>query len=185
MGKKIYLIRHCAAEGQASEAKLTKEGEIQAEELAQFFKDMRVDRIISSPFQRALQTIQPLAAIRDIQIEMDDRLAERILSSENLVDWQSKLMETFSDLDLTFPGGESSRDAIKRIVSVVEDIFLSEEENTIIVTHGNLLSLFLHHIDETFGFDEWKALSNPDVFLVREGEVEIQRLCGDKMQAYW
>lgn len=50
MEKSIYLIRHCEAEGQPSESQLTEIGFTQANELSDFFTDIKVDMIISSPF---------------------------------------------------------------------------------------------------------------------------------------
>ena len=178
MEKKIYVIRHCEAAGQSSEAQLTAKGMAQAAELAKFFANVRIERIISSPFRRAIQSIEQIAEREHIKLEIDDQLAERILSTEVLTDWLEKLEATFTDLDLKFDRGESSREAMNRIVSVVEEIFSSGSETTLIVTHGNLLSLLLKYYLTDFGFEEWKRLSNPDVFLIKlnEDEITIGRL---------
>jgi len=176
MEKKIYIVRHCSAHGQPPEAKLTKEGHIQAKKLVEFFEDRKIERIISSPYQRAVDSIKPLSVSKGLEVEVDPRLAERVLSSNDLPDWQNKLEASFLDLDIKFDGGESSREAINRIVSVVDEIFLREVENTIIVTHGNLMSLLINNFDKIFGFEEWKRLSNPDVFLIIEGSHFVERL---------
>ncbi|WP_338066675.1 histidine phosphatase family protein [Peribacillus acanthi] len=167
MMKKIYVIRHCEAEGQPSEAKLTNKGDIQALELAEFFLDTKIDRIISSPYKRAIQSIQPLANLLNVEIELNSLLSERVLSTNNYSDWYEKLRNTFNDFELKFEGGESSQEAAKRIIGVVEEVFKSENENTIIVTHGNLMALLLNYVNKKFGFDDWKNLSNPDVFLLK------------------
>ncbi|WP_318153118.1 histidine phosphatase family protein [Metabacillus arenae] len=96
--KKIYLIRHCAAKGQSSESQLTESGFKQAVYLSEFFTNMKVDRIISSPFLRAIQTIEPLAEKKNMKVEINRKLSERILSTKNLPDWFEKLEETFTDL---------------------------------------------------------------------------------------
>ncbi|WP_100012976.1 histidine phosphatase family protein [Lentibacillus sediminis] len=164
--KKVYIIRHCEAQGQSGEALLTEEGRKQALELANHFSGMKIDRILSSPFERAFQSIKPLAEQLNLTVEMNQQLTERVLSTENLSDWLPKLRATFDDMDLRYAGGESSREAMKRIGEVLQGVWESEAENTIIVTHGNLMSLLLKHINEEFGFGEWKKLSNPDVFLL-------------------
>lgn len=166
--KKIYVVRHCKAEGQPPESPLTKEGFEQAKELAAFFDDVKVTRIISSPYQRAIQTVQPLAEQLDVEVEMNDQLRERKLSPEPLLDWLDKLRKTFDNPDLKFEGGESSKEAANRIAEVAESVFKSEFENTIIVTHGNLMALLLNHYDKQFGFDEWARLSNPDIYLLKQ-----------------
>lgn len=168
--KQIYVIRHCEAEGQPPEAPLTAKGMKQALELAEFFSTIEVDRIISSPYKRAMDSIQPLAKNIGVRVEADARLTERILSDHPMPDWFEKLRNTFEDLDLKFEGGESSLEAMNRIVEVVEGILHSRDENTIIVTHGNLMSLLLKHINADFGFEEWKNLRNPDVYLIKYEE---------------
>ncbi len=170
MSKSIYIVRHCQAQGQPAESQLTEEGFKQAGELAEFFSNIPIDRIVSSPFLRAIQTVEPLSMERNISIEVDNRLAERTLSSIDLPDWMEKLKATYEDLELKFEGGESSREAMDRIVTMVEDVLESDEENTIIVTHGNIMSLLLKHYQDSFGFEDWKNLGNPDVFLLREDE---------------
>src|SRR5207245_4789289 len=58
----LYLVRHCRAAGQAPEAPLTAEGLAQAERLADVLAPLAPDRILSSPFRRAVQSVEPLAA---------------------------------------------------------------------------------------------------------------------------
>ncbi|HJV17602.1 MAG TPA: histidine phosphatase family protein [Bacillales bacterium] len=171
--KKIYIIRHCEAEGQPSEAQLTDSGIKQVLDLAGFFSNIKIDRIIASPYKRAIQSIQPLAKRLNVEIEIDRQLTERVLSTENFSDWFEKLKQTFDDLELKFEGGETSHEAMKRIVDVVEGIFNGETKNTIIVTHGNLMSLLLMYFNKDFGFDDWQNLSNPDVFLLKNESNKI------------
>lgn len=162
--KKIYIVRHCEANGQPPESTLTQRGLEQSLELKQFFTNIKINRILSSPFLRAVHSIQPTVSHKQLQLEIDDRLAERVLSTEKYSDWLTRLEETYYDLDLKFIGGESSREAIERVLSLVEEIINDESEGIIIVTHGNLMSLLLMHFDSEFGFAEWKMLSNLDVF---------------------
>ncbi len=152
--KKIYIIRHCEAEGQPSESQLTDKGFKQAIEVSDFFSEIKIDRIISSPYKRAIQSIQPLSKRLNVEIEINRQLTERVLSTKNLSDWLEKLQLTFEDIDLKFEGGESSKEATQRIVEVVEEVFNCEYENTIMVTHGNLMSLLLKYYNENFGFDD-------------------------------
>ncbi|MEH7122647.1 histidine phosphatase family protein [Bacillus sp. JJ1773] len=176
--KKIYLIRHCEAEGQPPESKLTVNGLKQVLDLSEFFSEMKINRIISSPYKRAIDSIEPLAKQLKIEIELDRKLTERILSTKNLPDWLEKLRTTFDNMELKFEGGESSQAATERILEVAEEIFNGEKENTIVVTHGNLMSLLLKYYKNDFGFEDWKNLSNPDVFLLKyeNNEVTFERV---------
>ncbi len=176
--RKLYIVRHCTAEGQPAEARLAEEGFKQAEELANFFTSIQIDRIISSPFTRAQQSIEPTARKKELQVETDNRLAERILSTEHHEDWLEKLRHSFDDMKMRLQGGESSEEAMDRVESLITELKVDPENNIILVTHGNLMTLLLKYFDDTYGFEEWKKLSNPDVFLVsfEDDAYELKRL---------
>jgi 2,3-bisphosphoglycerate-dependent phosphoglycerate mutase len=178
MLQRVYLIRHCQAEGQEHNAPLTQKGQQDAVKLAEFLKEEGIKRIYSSPFVRAVQTATPLSTTLEISIHTDERLQERILSSQNLPDWMECLKLTFEDQSLKYHGGETSQDATNRAIHAVQDILESQDRKVAIVTHGNLMSLMLHHFNETYGFDAWRSLTNPDVFLLtfENEEVKIERL---------
>lgn len=162
--KTIYLIRHCKAEGQEPGAKLTGEGLEQAYKLADFLYAKQIDYIISSSYERAIATIEPLAQKINLKVNSDARLCERILSQEFLNNWEEKLYDSFQDNDMRLPGGETSSEAMNRGISVIEELFELSEKNITVVTHGNIMCLMLRYYNPKYGFDEWKKLTNPDVF---------------------
>ncbi|WP_214893190.1 histidine phosphatase family protein [Exiguobacterium sp. H66] len=166
--KKIYLIRHCEASGQEPDAPLTENGHRQAKELVSFFESRSVDRILSSPFRRAIESIEAVAFQKNCPIEIQDDLRERVLSRQPLTDWQEHLQKTFTDFDYACPGGETSAEATRRIQDVLNDVWSHSAETSVLVTHGNLLALYLHSLDVSFGFEQGQQLRNPDVFLVTE-----------------
>ncbi|UNL82964.1 histidine phosphatase family protein [Priestia koreensis] len=176
MSKKVFLVRHCQAKGQEESAILTEEGFLQAEALSRFFEPYKIDHIISSPFTRALQTIEPTARVKGIKVEEDVRLMERILSATPMNDWYEKLEKTFQDLDLSYEGGESSLEAMRRAQSVIQEIADHEAECIVLVTHGNLLALLLKSYDSMIGFQQWADLRNPDVFLLELKNFKTKRL---------
>src|SRR5690349_20966645 len=139
MQKTFYVVRHCKATGQAADAPLTFEGEQQALRLAEQLAPLSIERIVSSPFMRAIRSITPLAERLELPIITDERLIERVLSTSELDDWMTALHATFENLDLAFAGGESSRVATQRIVEVFSSAMLYPARTTVLVTHGNLM----------------------------------------------
>lgn len=162
----IHLVRHCEAMGQKPDAPLADEGVRQSERLADFLSDLGISRIISSPFLRASESVRPLSERLGVGIESDPRLAERVLCATPMPDWKEELREAFSDPGLRFEGGESSREATERGVAVVEGASEGGVLPAVVATHGNLMALILRHFDDRFGFEEWEALTNPDVFRI-------------------
>jgi 8-oxo-dGTP diphosphatase len=77
-----YVVRHAKA-GDRAEWKgddrlrpLTKSGREQAAALAEMLTNEPIDRILSSPYVRCLQTVEPLAARRKLPIEPRKDLEE-------------------------------------------------------------------------------------------------------------
>lgn len=172
----IYLIRHCQAKGQERNAPLTELGKQQAIELANLLEQKQIEKIVSSPYTRAYESIVPLAKRLTLTIETDERLIERLLSPTPVNDWENKLAETFVDLDLSFNGGESSRTAMSRGMAVVNEA-IRKINSVAIVTHGNLMALILKSFDERIGYDDWSNLQNPDVYClgIANEKVKITR----------
>ncbi|WP_211201484.1 histidine phosphatase family protein [Bacillus sp. NTK071] len=164
MIKQLYLIRHCSAEGQEAEASLTKEGRYQAIKLANSLKSVSFDKLYSSPFRRAIQSIEPLAQVLDQPVTIDDRLSERRLTAEPIDNWLEELEKTFNDTSYKLGGGESSEEASARGLEVLEEAIHHTEESALLITHGNLLTLLLRHFESSLGFDTWKSLTNPDIY---------------------
>ena len=78
----IFLIRHAHA-GKRSEwasddrsRPLSDRGIKQSQALTAVVGDIAVGRIVSSPYVRCQQTLQPLAEARGLVVEVDQRLAE-------------------------------------------------------------------------------------------------------------
>jgi 2,3-bisphosphoglycerate-dependent phosphoglycerate mutase len=110
-----------------------------------------------------------------LEVEVEPRLAERVLCQRDLPDWRDHLRRSFEDLDYCVEQGESTRSAQARAVPVLTEA-LAARQRCVIVTHGNLLALLLKSIDPRLGFDDWAALSSPDLYVVRENGARFERL---------
>ncbi len=178
-GRTLLLIRHCAASGQEPDAPLSGAGIQQAQTLASFLSDYPIDHITTSEYLRARQSIEPFASQSDLAIHTDARLNERTLSSEPLDNWQEIVCDSFDDHDLRAPGGESAREVLDRAWAALDEILDADHAMPLVVTHGNLLALVLHSLDDTFGFKGWESLSNPDVFVLDDagsGRMRFERI---------
>jgi broad specificity phosphatase PhoE len=77
-----YVVRHAKAgdraewQGDDRLRPLTKSGREQAAALVELLKNEPIDRILSSPYVRCLQTVEPLAARRKLPIEPRKDLEE-------------------------------------------------------------------------------------------------------------
>jgi 2,3-bisphosphoglycerate-dependent phosphoglycerate mutase len=69
---------------------------------------------------------------------------------------------------------------MQRGAAVVRENELHSATVTLLVTHGNLMTLLLKHFDQRIGFVEWQRLTNPDVYRVvlAPERAEIVRMWG-------
>ncbi|HJU57528.1 MAG TPA: NUDIX hydrolase [Actinomycetota bacterium] len=78
----VYIVRHGKAgtrgrwEGPDEERPLTRRGRRQARRLVERFQGLDVERILSSPFVRCVQTVAPLGEARGLGVETIPELAE-------------------------------------------------------------------------------------------------------------
>ena len=78
----IYLVRHAKAgsrhdfEGDDQERPLTNAGRLQASEVCKRLAAMSPSVVVSSPYRRCVETVEPLAVAIDIDVTLDERLAE-------------------------------------------------------------------------------------------------------------
>ena len=77
-----YLVRHAKAGDRDawieddSLRPLTRKGRVQAEGLVSLFSGVAIDRVMSSPAVRCVQTVRPLALARSVPIDERDELVE-------------------------------------------------------------------------------------------------------------
>jgi 8-oxo-dGTP diphosphatase len=78
----VWVVRHAKAgsrrawSGDDSRRPLSKPGRRQADALVDLFASASFDRVVSSPFVRCWETVEPLATGASLEVELDDRLAE-------------------------------------------------------------------------------------------------------------
>lgn len=78
----LLVIRHARAgdraewQGDDRKRPLDKRGRRQAQALVDELAEFPLTRILSSPYDRCVQTVEPLAAARGLQIELSDELGE-------------------------------------------------------------------------------------------------------------
>ena len=86
----LYLIRHAKAGVRAAwerpdeERPLTRRGRKQALRLVERFDGLELGRVLSSPYVRCVQTVEPLAADRGLALEPEAALAEGVPVDEAL-----------------------------------------------------------------------------------------------------
>ena len=161
--KKIYLIRHgqtAANNGKMFQGSMDNSlnvlGLAQAEKLGEYFRQLKVDAIYSSPMLRARMTAAAIATKKNMAYRTVDGLQEA-----NFGQWEGMTFDEIykrwpEQMDKFFtqpaswepPGGESFPVVQKRALTAFQQILdRTEEGQTVaIVSHGGIIRVQLCHI---------------------------------------
>lgn len=144
---------------------LSSTGEEAALHVADLLKDEQITMIISSPYKRAIQTVEPLAARNGLTIHIEEGFRERLLSDEHLEDFNQAITKVWEEESFSWPGGESNLTAQQRGVEALEKILQEHQGRKIAIgTHGNIMVLMMNALNSQYGFEFWKQLNMPDIY---------------------
>ncbi|MFK4423190.1 MULTISPECIES: histidine phosphatase family protein [Bacillus] len=163
----VYFVRHAHSTytKEERERPLSEEGEIDAGNVTSLLKDKNIDVVISSPYKRAIQTVQGIANKYNLSIQLEEDLRERLLSKEPVTDFNDAIQKVWEDWTFAYEDGESNDVAQRRAVICMQSILKKYKgKNIVIGTHGNIMVLLMNYFDSKYGFQFWKTLHMPDVY---------------------
>jgi 2,3-bisphosphoglycerate-dependent phosphoglycerate mutase len=169
----FYLVRHAHAHWTPDENRpLSAQGHRDARRVADILHGYPIGAIYTSPFQRARQTIEPLAARLDLPLQVEPDLRERRLGDSGAVDFFAAVARTWADPSFAFPDGESNAAAQRRGLAILHRLLERETADHIVLsTHGNLLALILQAFDPAIDFAFWQSLTMPDIYALSFGKI--------------
>lgn len=182
METNIYLVRHAHSKYSSDEVNrpLSKKGLEERSAIEKVLLEVEIDKLISSPYKRAIQTIEHLAKILKKEIEIRDEFKERKVSLEKLENFHDFIKKSWVDEDLKKEDCESAREARERGRFGIEKIICDNwGQNIVIGTHGNIMALILSLYDEKYGYEFWKSLDMPAIYCMRfhqNGSIGIKHL---------
>lgn len=167
----IYFVRHAESayvEGKERTRGLTLKGSEDSEVIKDRLINEDIDYFISSPYQRSIDTITPTAKANSKDIAVVEDLRERSIGEFEPLSFYEAKQKVYEQLDFSFPGGESSHNAQKRAVRVIEDILDTYEGKKIVIgTHGDIMTLMMSYYDDRYDFDFWQSTTMPDIYKLK------------------
>jgi len=171
MNTTVYFIRHAKPDISVKDdmtRPLSYEGIEKSKELINTFREIKIDRIYSSPFKRAIQTIEPIAKDKNIKIEIIDDFRERKMSNEWIENYGEYSKKQWDDFSYKLADGESLNDVQKRNIKELEKILLENNGKTIIIgTHGTALSTIINYYDRTFLYNNFLEMMNITPYIMK------------------
>jgi 2,3-bisphosphoglycerate-dependent phosphoglycerate mutase len=182
MNEVIYLVRHAHSDWSPDEQRpLSAKGHADAVLVADVLAQHPIQAIYSSPYARARQTVEPLAARLRLTIIEHPDLRERQISAKPVEDFLVAVTMLWKNPKFAFVGGESNVQAQERGVTLIKELLKYHGgESIVVATHGNLLALILQHFDPAVDFDFWQQMTMPDVYAL-----DVQMPKGENMMRLW
>ena len=157
----LILIRHGLPhrvekeDGSPADPKLTEEGVEQAQKLARWMENEKLDAIYSSPLMRAKMTAQPLADLNRMEIKIESGVAEIDEQSATYIPLEElKEKEPEKWKELLEVGMEAAYDRIQdleafrqKVIKSIERIIVDNKGRKVAtVCHGGIINIWASHI---------------------------------------
>ncbi|WAA12809.1 histidine phosphatase family protein [Fervidibacillus halotolerans] len=178
----LYFVRHAHSTYSPDEYNrpLSERGKIDALKVTNLLKHKNIHILISSPYKRAIQTIEGLTDWIGDEIIIEEDFRERRLSRNPVDDFEFAITKVWEDDAFSWEGGESNMVAQQRGIRAVEKILERYEgKNIVIGTHGNIMVLIMKYFDQRFDFTFWNQLDMPDIYKLsfdKHKLIEVKRI---------
>lgn len=178
----IYLVRHAHSTYSSDERTrpLSEKGKKDAQLMTQVMKSESIDVVLSSPYKRAVQTVEGIAKYFQLHIETVEDFKERRLADFPLEDFHEAVLKVWQDETYAHNGGESNIVAKARGINALNDILVKYKNKNIVVgTHGNIMALIMNQFSKSFDYTFWSNLDMPDIYKLSFEEhslIDIQRV---------
>jgi 2,3-bisphosphoglycerate-dependent phosphoglycerate mutase len=163
----IYFVRHAHSTYTPDELNrpLSEKGFIDAKKVTQLLSCESITKIISSPYKRAIQTVQGTANHFGLDIIMDEGFRERKIAEGAITNPDEVIFKYWENFDFSMLEGETGYLAQDRGVEALKsDLSKYCGENIVIGTHGNIMVLIMNYYDKKFNYDFWRGLEMPDIY---------------------
>ncbi|MEA3319671.1 MAG: histidine phosphatase family protein [Bacillota bacterium] len=173
----LYFIRHAHSNYTPDELErpLSEKGYKDAERILALIQPDNINVVVSSPYKRAVQTVEGVAKHYNLEIEIFEDMKERKLTAKPAADFTAAIRKVWEEPNFAWEGGESNLDAQARGVKVIHHLLEKYEgKNVAIGTHGNIMVLIMNYFDKQYDFSFWNSLDMPDIYkLTFDGDVLV------------
>lgn len=167
---KIYFVRHAKPDFSVHDdltRPLTDKGIIDSKNICEFLKEKSINKIYSSPYKRAIDTIKELAQNLSIKIEVVDDFRERKISNIWIEDFNKFSKSQWENFEYKLNDGESLNEVQFRNIKALHKILNeNSNQNIVIGTHGTALSTIINYYDKTFDYLSFTKIKDVMPFIV-------------------
>ncbi|MBQ9996061.1 MAG: histidine phosphatase family protein [Clostridia bacterium] len=157
----LYFIRHAESRYDADDRTrgLSDKGLRDRALSAEFLADKSVDAVLSSPYRRAVETVEVFAEERGMKVLPVEDFRERCIADVWVEDFREFTRRQWEDHDYKLGGGESLREVQRRNIAALTDVLRQYAGKTVAVgTHGMALSTIIQYFVPSFGWEDFDRI---------------------------
>lgn len=155
----VYLVRHAEAQGNKdkvfqgrTDCNLTEKGYVQLDALSERFKEIKIDKLYSSPLKRTIETAKAVNKYHNLPVIIKNEIIEINGGGFEGQQWD-KVSELFPEAyrlwanehhNFKIDGGESMIDVYERMKKGIASIVKESPDKTVaVVSHGCAIRNYL------------------------------------------
>lgn len=158
----IYFVRHAEPdyENKNDELReLTPKGIEDRKLVTEYLSDKNIDKVVSSPYKRAVDTVSDFAYKYGLPIECIDDFKERRVGSVWIDDFVNFSKAQWEDFNYFLNDGEYLKEVQNRnIYALKRLLILYKDRNVAVGSHGTALSSIINYFDKSFGYNEFERI---------------------------
>lgn len=167
----IYFVRHAEPDYSNHNdltRSLTTKGKDDIKLVEKYLEDKQVDMVVSSPFLRAVQTVEGFAGIIGSNVTVIDDFRERRIDSCWIEDFDGFVRKQWNDFEYKLSDGENLRDVQDRNINALKQILLEHKNKNIVVgSHGTAISTIINYYDKSFGYNDFNRIKKLMPWIVK------------------
>ena len=166
----IYFVRHAEPNYDNHDdltRELTTKGLEDAKKVTGFLKDKGIQVAYSSPYKRAIDTIQDFTKAAGLKIHLEPDFRERAVGDwvENFKEYS---MHQWSDFEYKLHGGECLREVQERNIHALQGVLKDNAGKTLVIgTHGTALSTIINYYHPEFGYEDFLRIKDVMPWIVQ------------------
>lgn len=158
----VYFVRHAQPNYKNHDdesRELTRKGMEDRKLVTEFLRDKSVDAVLSSPYRRAVQTVEHFAKTNNLPIITVSDFRERRVENTWIDDFDGFCRRQWDNFDYKLSDGESLREVQQRNIAALRAVLEVYQDKTVVVgSHGTALSTIINFYDASFEYEDFQRI---------------------------
>ena len=182
--RQLILARHSKPEIErarpASDWRLGEEGRCLSELLAVRLSGFNPGLIWSSREPKAVETAQVVAGLSGVPVKVKEGLGEHHRDTVPFFtmagDFQGAVEQFFRKPDRPVLGTETAEQSLARFRAAVDEIIGAECTDSLAITHGTVMTLYVAHVAGIDPVPVWRRLGTPSYVVLELPDMRVSQI---------